>query len=560
MDKKSNNETIEQSLHRMTSSTNLMFVGVSVLMLIFLAIIAFNFLNFYNVQYVTEKYQMEIRKDVQTINKRLLFAQASNDASVTADQAADLEKRFDKITSYFETISKNLNDPALGSQLSKAWDDVKKASFEMLDLVNAGDTAGALNYYNNNLNTVSEILADLLDATGERADAAAYGKYRTIMLIAQIAIAVLIIASVITYILSHKRSKALIAEIEKDLDILKDAAGEIANGNVHAEIVYDKDNEIGEVASKLREALASLSMYIDKISSTMSTMADGNFDVRFEKDFIGDFISIQTAIESFSGKISDSMDEIVNVSALVSAGAGQLADAGQNLAETATSQAGNVDELSTRVNTITEEISANSTEAENISKDVERVVDNIVEGNKKMVKVVEAMNAISASSDQISKIIDTINSIADQTNLLSLNASIEAARAGEAGRGFAVVASEVSQLASQTVQAAQSTTTLINESINNVEQGIKVANETAEELNVMVTHVEGIRDQVKQIAGTSITQARSVQDLSVNIGRIADDGRTNAATSEESLALSYEMNEHSKSLKELVDHFKLKRA
>ncbi len=558
MAKNTRNETIAQSLHRMSSSTNLMFIGVSALMLIFLAIIAFNFLNFYNVQYVTEKYQMEIRKDVQTINKRLLFAQASNDTKVTADQAADLEKRFSKITSYFATISKNLNDAALGSQLSKAWDDVKKASFEMLDLVNAGNTQGALDYYNNKLNAVSEVLADLLDATGERADAAANGKYKAIMTISLIAIIALVIASVATVVLSRERNKALISDIENDLSMLKDAATEIARGNVHAEIDYDKENEIGEVADKLRDAITSLAEYIDKIGSVMSTMADGNFDIRFEEDFIGDFVSIQTAIESFSGKISESMDEIVNVSSMVSSGAGQLADAGQNLAETATSQAGNVEELSMRVNTITEEISANSTEAEKISTDVERVVGSIVEGNKKMEKVVDAMNAISESSDQISKIIDTINNIADQTNLLSLNASIEAARAGEAGRGFAVVAAEVSQLATQTVQAAQSTTALINESISNVEQGIKVAHETADELNVMVKQVEGIRDQVKQIAGTSTTQARSVQDLSVNIGRIADDGRTNAATSEESLALSYEMNEHSKSLKELVDHFKLK--
>jgi len=558
MAKNNRNETIAQSLHRMSSSTNLMFIGVSALMLIFLAIIAFNFLNFYNVQYVTEKYQMEIRKDVQTINKRLLFAQASNDTKVTEDQAADLEKRFSKITSYFATISKNLNDAALGNRLSKAWDDVKKASFEMLDLVNAGNTQGALDYYNNNLNAVSEVLADLLDATGERADAAANGKYKAIMTISLIAIIALVIASVATVVLSRKRNKTLISDIENDLSILKDAATEIARGNVHAEIDYDKENEIGEVADKLRDAITSLAEYIDKIGSVMSTMADGNFDIRFEEDFIGDFVSIQTAIESFSGKISESMDEIVNVSSMVSSGAGQLADAGQNLAETATSQAGNVEELSMRVNTITEEISANSTEAEKISTDVERVVGSIVEGNKKMEKVVDAMNAISESSDQISKIIDTINNIADQTNLLSLNASIEAARAGEAGRGFAVVASEVSQLATQTVQAAQSTTALINESISNVEQGIKVAHETADELNVMVKQVEGIRDQVKQIAGTSTTQARSVQDLSVNIGRIADDGRTNAATSEESLALSYEMNEHSKSLKELVDHFKLK--
>lgn len=552
------NETIAKSLHSMSAFTNRLTVGLSVLMLIFLVIIAGNFLDFYNVQYVTEKYQMEIRKDVQTINKRLLFAQASNDPAITAEQAEDLEGRFTKITSYFETISKNLHDEALGSQLKAAWDDVKNASFEMLDLVNSGDQAAALDYYNNQLNEKSEVLADLLDATGDRADAAAEGKYKAIMLISSIALIVLVAASVIMIIVSGIRNRRLIKSIEGDLQILKDAAIEIARGNVHTEINYDKDNEIGEVAERLRYAVNSLAFYIDKISDVMSTMADGNFNISFERGFEGDFVSIQTAIESFSRKISDSMQEIIEVSGMVSAGSGQLADAGRNLADTTNNQANIVEELSKKVNTISDEISGNSTDAENISKDVDRIVDSIIAGNKKMEEVVNAMNAISASSEQISNIIDTINNIADQTNLLSLNASIEAARAGEAGRGFAVVASEVSQLAGQTVQAAQNTTDLINESIRTVGEGISIANATAEELNSMVKQVEEIRDQVKQISDASIEQSHSVQDLSTNIDRIAQEGHNNAATSEESLALSYEMNEHAGSLKGMVDHFELK--
>ena len=89
-------------------------------------------------------------------------------------------------------------------------------------------------------------------------------------------------------------------------------------------------------------------------------------------------------------------------------------------------------------------------------------------------------------------------------------------------------------------------------------EGINIANETAKELDNMVKQVEEIRDQVKQISTASIEQSHSVQDLSTNIDKIAQEGHNNAATSEESLALSYEMNEHADSLKGMVDHFELK--
>ena len=551
-------QTIAGSLQSMSAFTNRMTIGLSVLMFIFLVLIGVNFLNFYNVQYVTEKYQMEIRKDVQTINKRLLFALASGDPAVTAAQEEDLQGRFAKIAGYFDTISDNLNDEALGSQLKSAWNDVENASFEMLELVDSGDQAAALDFFNNELNEKSETLADLLDSVGNLADEAVDSKYKSIVAISIIAVIVLIAACLVNIIMSGIRNKKLIAEIESDLDVLKSASSEIARGNVHVNIDYEKENEVGEVADQLRTAVAALSDYIDKISEVMSTMANGNFNIRFDKSFEGDFVSIQEAIESFSEQISDSMREIIEVSGMVSAGAGQLADAGRNLADTTTNQADIVSELSKKVNTISDEISGNSTDAENISRDVDGIVDSIIKGNKKMEEVVKAMNAIAASSEQISNIIDTINSIADQTNLLSLNASIEAARAGEAGRGFAVVATEVSQLAGQTQQAAQNTANLIGDSIRTVGDGITIANNTAEELNKMVAQVEEIRGRVKQISEASVVQANSVQELSTNIDKIAEEGTNNAATSEESLALSSEMSEHADSLKSMVDHFELK--
>ena len=450
---------------------------------------------------------------------------------------------------HFAVISKNLNNKELGDTLTANWKAFEEASYKMLDMVESGDAKGALEYYNSTLNDVSETLADSLDETGALAEKAASGKYTTILIFVAAAVIVLIAATVLIVVMN---------DIEADLEILAGASEELAKGNVHAEINYDADNEIGKVAKQLKKAVESMSYYIDEIGRVMSTMASGNFNIHFDRDFDGDFIDIQNAVESFSKQISESMTEIMEVSGMVSEGANQIAGAGQNLADTVTTQANIVDDLSVTVDNITDEISNNSNDATSISKEVEVVAENIVKGNERMQDVVQAMDAISESSKQISNIIVTINEIADQTNLLSLNASIEAARAGEAGRGFAVVASEVSQLASQTVEAAQNTAELINASLKNVQEGITIANDTAEQLDSMVSQVQGIAEKVKTIADASNVQATSVRQMSANIGEIASVGQNNAATSQESLALSYEMNEHANSLKELVQKFELR--
>lgn len=530
----------------------------SVCAMIFLLVVGGRMTHFYNVEYVTSKYQMDIRKDVQTLNKRILYALCSADQEVTEKQKADVEERCDKIKGRIATIIENLDNKELGGRVNSAFEGFRNSTGEFIKLVEEERSAEALEYYNTTYNDVSELLADTLDEIGTAADDAADNMYRSSVMLRIVAVLLVIILMLIMIFLSNRAAAKLYKRFVTPIAKLDIMAKEISEGNIHPDIEYNENDEISAVIDNLQDAMHNIAGYVDEIRQVMSVMADGDFTPEFKTRFVGDFVKIQEDVNQFTINISSDMRDILAVSEQVSRGAKQIADSGQKLAEESTSQAGVVENLSVTVSNITRQISDTANNAKRISSEVDSTALAISHSDEKMQDVVRAMELISNTSLEIGKIIDTINSIADQTNLLALNASIEAARAGEFGKGFAVVANEVSALANQSVQAAQNTTQLIHASVQAVEDGKRVADETADELKKVVEEVRLISKKVEEIADASMKQSEEIADFNSGIEHITSEIETSASASQESLALSIELSNEAESLKELVEHFVLK--
>ena len=331
---------------------------------------------------------------------------------------------------------------------------------------------------------------------------------------------------------------------------------EVGDLNIHIDV--DSNDELGRLSKAFNHISHTMNNYVNDISKQLSEMAANNMDITITQKYIGDFIPIQESIEQISKSLNETLQQITLSANVVSEGSESVSTGTQVLADGVLEQVAAIEELAASIESIAEVVSTNAQDAQNANKKVFEVKEQIEMSNQAMKHLVQAMSDIDKTSEEIKKIVMTIQGIAKQTNLLSLNASIEAARAGMAGRGFAVVANEIRNLAEKSGEAVEQTEDLIEAANQAVKNGIQIADETAASLLAVVDGAEEAASSMNKISDASQNQKSVLNQLTQKVDLINDVVQSNSAAVQQNTTTSAKLSEQSKRLYELVNRFRLK--
>lgn len=514
--------------------------------------------DFYNITHKNAISHLKLGTDSQIISKELLESITTKNNTIKNESLNIIDETLKDVDNLVSELEKKTTiDRKLFLEFKSSFVNFKNSLGNVKSLSRTNDN-NALSKYYSSFAPKFKHFNNNVESMIEQANSQARIVYKEFNSKAKISYIVLIsIVLIMVVVISIIINKIVGKYIEKPLLEIEEAAKKMSMGHTDVKILYTSEDEIGKLANSLNITFVGLKNIIDDEKRMLSQIAEGNFNIETNSrgNYILDYEPLLVSMYEIRDKLSRTLGDIKNSAEQVNSGADQVATGAQALSQGATEQAASVEELSATIMSIADGIehtANNSNEANQITIDTAREIEN---GKDKMKLMINAMKEISEKSNEIGNIIKTIDNIAFQTNILALNAAVEAARAGSAGQGFAVVADEVRNLAQKAAEAAKGTTELIEKTVEAVNNGSVIANETNESFNAIVEMSNKVEENINKIAQAANEQSHAVGQVKLGVEQISSVVQTNSATSEESAAASQELKTQAELLDSLVSNF-----